>query len=329
LSAWEELRSGELGHEFARLLYRCARTAGRSHNFPPPDGHAKWDAAAAIEVGNDFLTSAKIRRRLVEMALKADDDEQLRRVLTHAIVNFLRERARATATGRLIRRLKEILDESSGFVTVPAGRPGAGQVALLEWDEPAPFGGREKDLIRAAYGVRDVSVVRWSPAARREGPLADRDSLIRVSTAVLRAARASLSWPDLATVVATRFGIASSRLPVTIPVDAVDDLRVGRVAATSERPEPYESPGQSVLRESVARDALDQFTPRERLVLAWLGETIRTIADRTGLPVSTAGVVKQRVTDRLLTLLSDVEDKEAAAVAARDLAARELGIDIW
>lgn len=329
MSAWEELRSGELGQDFARLLYRSARTAGRAHNFPAPDGHTGWDAAAAIEVGNDFLTSTNIRRRLTEMALRADDDEQLRRVLTHSIVNFLRERARATVTGRLIRRLKEVLDEDSGFVIVPAGRPGAGQVALAEWDETPPFGGREQDLIRAAYGVQNVSVVRWSPTARRAGPLADRESLIRVSAAILRAAEGSLSWSDLARVVATRFGVAPSALPVTTPVEAMDDLGFARAAMAPERAFPYEAPGESVLRETVARSVLDQLTPRERLVLAWLGETIRTIADRTGLPVSTAGVVKQRVTDRLLTMLIDVDDKEAAAVAARDLAARELGLDVW
>lgn len=328
MSAWDELRSGELGPEFARLLYRCARTAGRAHNFPPPEGHSGWDAAAAIEVGNDFLTSTNIRRRLVEMALRADDDEELRRVMTQAIVNFLRERARSTVIGKLIRRLKEVLDEESGFVVVPAGRPGAGRVALAEWDAPAPFGGREQDLVRAAYDVRDVSVVRWSLSARRTGPLTDRDSLVRVSIGVLRAARGSLSWPDLAAVVATRFGVGSGRLPATTPVDAVDDFGPTRVAAALEHPDPYEAPGESVLRDSIARAVLDQLTPRERLVLAWLGETIRTIADRTGLPASTAGVVKQRVTDRLLILLADVDDKEAAAVAARDLAARELGLDV-
>lgn len=327
MSAWEELRAGELGPEFARLLYRCARTAGRSRNFPPPAGHPGWDAAAAIEAGNDFLASKDVRRRLTEIALLADDDDELRRVMTHAIVNFLREQARATATGRLIRRLKEVLGDDPSFTTVPAGQPGAGQVALASNGSPVPFGGREQDLVRAAFGVRDVSVVRWSPGARREGPLADRDSLTRVCAAVLAAADGSLGWAELASVVGARFGIAPGRTPATVAVDAVDWPSAGRPPGKDEQ-DPADGPGESLVRDAVARDVLDQLTPRERLVLAWLGETVRTIADRTGLPVSTAGTVKQRVTDRLRTLLADVDDKEAAAVAARDLAAAELGIDV-
>jgi len=327
MTAWDELRSGTLGEEFARLLYRCAWTAGRTRNFPPPAGHSAWNAAAAIDAGNDFLGSPDVRRRLTEMAMLADDDNELRRVLTQAVVNHLRDQGRATTTGRLIRRLKDVLRDDSTFTTVPDGRPGAGNIALADLADPGPFGGRDQDLLRAAFEVRDVTVVRWAPDARRESPIADRDSVRRVAAAVLTAAGGSLSWSELAGVVGPRFGVATGRSPATVLVDALDGPR-GSGDWPQEPTEPALAPGAALLREQTAREILDQLTLRERLVLAWLGETVRTIADRTGLPVSTVGTVKQRVTHRLNAMLADADDPEAVAVAARDLAARELGIDI-
>ncbi|HWH30493.1 MAG TPA: hypothetical protein VNU26_16335 [Mycobacteriales bacterium] len=328
MTAWEELRSGVLGEEFARLLYRCARAAGRARNFPPPAGHQSWDAAAAIETGHEFLTSTNIRRRLTEMALLADNDDELRRVLTQALINHLREQGRATTMGRLIRRIKDVLRANADFTEVPPGQPGAGYVALAAWPSSEPFGGREQDLVRAAFAVREVTLVRWSPQTRRESPVADRESIERVAAAILTAAAGSLTWSDLAAVIARRFGVAPGRSPATVSIDTLDSRR----RPADDDPEPAAqhatAPSVELLLLEAAAEVLDQLTLRERLVLAWLGETVRTIADRTGLPVSTAGVIKQRVTDRLSTMLADHEDAEAVALAARDLAAHQLGIDI-
>jgi hypothetical protein len=324
MSAREELRRGRLGHDFAVLLYRCVRVAGRAHNFPPPEGHAGWTAEAAIETGHEFLRSANIQRRLVEIALQADDDEQLARILTQAVVNFLREQARRTAQGRLIRRLKEVLLADDRFIVVPKGSPGAGNVMLIGARTTEPFGGRESDLIAAAFDVMDVTVVRWRPGARRDSPLSDRDSLVKVAETVLAAARASLRWADLALVVGTRFGVDPRGVPATTPVDDLDgNLNHARGGLSGE---PV-APGEELLQQAAARAVLDQLTDRELMVLAWLASPVRTIADRTGLAVSTAGLLKQRVTDRLRTMLADEPDAETLALTCRDLAAAELGID--
>lgn len=324
MSAWEELRQGRLGPDFARLLYRCARTAGRAHNFPPPDGRRGWTAEAAMETGHEFLRSANVRRRLAEMALLADDDDQLARILTQSIVNFLRERARRTAQGRLIRRLREVLQTEDRFTVVPAGVPGAGNVMLTGAPTTEPFGGRESDLIAAVLAVKDVTVVRWRSDARRDGPISDRDSLIRLAAAVLESAEASMRWSELAAVMGARFGIDPGTVPATVPVDDLD----GHLAHASAHLSTESAlPGQELLRHTAAQAILDQLTDRERLVLAWLDSPVRTIADRTGFAVSTAGVLKQRVTDRLRTMLADDPDAEEIALACRDLAADQLGVD--
>jgi hypothetical protein len=325
VSAREELRHGRLGPEFAVLLYRCVRVAGRAHNFPPPEGQPAWTAEAAVETGHEFLRSANIQRRLVEIAMQADDDEQLARILTQAVVNFLREQARRTLLGRLIRRLKEVLLADDRFTVVPKGIPGAGNVMLADAETTEPFGGRESDLIASAFDVKEVTIVRWRPEAYRDSPLSDRDSLIKVAEAVLGTARASLRWADLAAVIGARLGVDPRGVPATTPVDDLDEgLSRGRPGMSSEPA----APGEELLRQATAHAVLDQMTDRERLVLAWLASPVRTIADRTGLAVSTAALLKQRVTDRLRTILADEPDAEAIALTCRDLAAAELGIDL-
>jgi hypothetical protein len=325
MSAREELRHGGLGSDFAILLYRCVRVAGRAHNFPPPEGQPGWTAEAAIETGHEFLRSANIQRRLVEIALQADDDEQLARILTQAVVNFLREQARRTAQGRLIRRLKEVLTADDRFTVVPKGTPGAGNVMLADAGTTEPFGGRESDLIASAFDVKEVTIVRWRPETHRGSPFSDRDSLIKVAEAVLGTAQASLRWADLAAVIGARFSVDPRRVPATTPVDDLDgEPGVAWPGSSSDSV----APGQELLQQAAARAVLNELTDRERLVLAWLALPVRAIADRTGLAVSTAGLVKQRVTDRLRTMLANEPDADAIALACRDLAAAELGIDL-
>jgi len=277
-----------------------------------------------VETGHEFLRSANIQRRLVEIAMLADDDEELARILTQSVVNFLREQARRTAQGRLIRRLKEVLPADDRFTVVPRGIPGAGNVMLAGADSTEPFGGRESDLIAAAFDVKEVAVVRWRPEAQRDSPISDRDSLLKVAEAVLGAAGASLRWADLAAVIGSRFGVDPRGVPATTPVDDLDGKLIDARPGLSSAPV---APGEELLRQATVQAVLDQLTDRERLVLAWLASPVRTIADRTGLAVSTAGLLKQRVTDRLRTMLADEPDAEAIALACRDLAAAELGID--
>ncbi len=315
MSAWEELRNGRLGRDFAVVLYRCVRVAGRTHNFPPPEGQPGWTAEAAIETGHEFLRSVNIRRRLVEIAMLADDDQQFVRILTQAVVNFLREQ----------RRLKVVLRQDDRFTVVPDGTPGAGNVMLVGAATTEPFGGRESDLLAAAFNVKEVTIVRWRPDTQRDGPISDRDSLLKVAEAVLGVAEASLRWADLAAVIGSRFGVDPRGVPATTPVDDVDG---GLAAAWSGLVRQPGVPGEELMRQAAVRAVLDQLTPRERLVLAWLASPVRTIADRSGLAVSTAGLIKQRVTDRLRTMLADDPDAESTALACRDLAAAELGIDL-
>lgn len=346
MTALEELRAGELGEAFVALLYRQVAVVAAVRRFPPPEGYGSWTKDAVLETAHDYLTSPEAHRRVLELAARVDSDSSLQSALSEMVRNFLRERGRKTTVGKLMRRLRNVLQDDDRFLIVGAGQAGAGMVALASGPTD-PSVVPVRDLVDAARAVTKVSVVKWSPSARREGPVADSDSLRRLSHAVVEAARGSVERATLAEVIATRLGIDPRSVPAAIPVEDIDsrvqrdraaDGRSGgadrgtdrRSEKAHLREEPAtDSTATSLEREEIASALLEQLSDRERLVLAWLHETVRTIADQTGLPVSTSGAVKQRVTDKLRAMLVDLDPATAewAALAARDAARQEVGLD--
>ncbi len=310
MTALEDLRVGTFGDDLAPLLYTTMRAVARARNFPAPDGHGAWTPDAVFEASHDFLVSTNAKRRLTELAVLAHDDDELARLLQTACLNFLRERSRATATGKLIRRLKDILRADTAFAEVPPGRPGAGNVVLAAATTAEPSAARHDDLVRAAWTVEDVAIVRWSPTTRRQPPLSDRDSLARVAAAVLDRAGGSLPWADLATAVGARFGLNPSGVPAVTAVDDVDGLAdetdpAGDVESTRE------------MFVGVAADAvLAQLTAFERLVLAHLDEPVRAVASAVGVAPSTAATAVGRVKRALRVLLADESAADEIAVEA-------------
>lgn len=332
MTALDELRAGRPDEAFAKLLYRQFAIVGTRYRFPPPHGHATWTREAVMEAAHDYLTDTENYARLTELAAKAGDDAGLERLLGVVVRNYLRAAGRRTLIGKLVRRLRGLLTDDPDFVIVSESTPGGGNIALTG-GPTAPFGGHPSVLRDAARTVAEVSVVRWGPDARREGPLADGPSLIALSRAVLQTAEGSLPLRDLAEVIAARLGIDPRGVPGTLPVENIDDVTsrndVSDSPAASSPQAAVGALGQSLEVDQVVGAVLAEFGERERLVVAWLDRPVRGIADATGLAVSTAGVVSQRVRDKLRQRLMDMDEDSAERIAlgVRDAARRELGLD--
>ncbi|MEU4159238.1 hypothetical protein [Actinoplanes sp. NPDC026670] len=317
MSAWEELRrDGAFGTEATVELYRCVRAVARAGNFPPPDGHHRWDLDAIMETAHEVFADSRGPQRLVELAVKAYDDDSLRRLLEQVVRNFLRDKARTTVKGRLIRRLREVLGDDRRFAVVAAGRPGGGRnIELTDGTTPGVWNGRASDLVTAAYKVTDVTVVRWRADARRESPIADATTLATVCEAVLRAAGASLPVADLADAVAARFAVGPA--PVITPVDDVDPWM------------PAVNPVAQAQTATEIRDAADrllaQLTPRERLVLAHLDLPVRQLAEHTGLGKSVTAQVAARVKEIIVQVIGTEEHRTEVLDLARTLATGPTG----
>ncbi len=311
MSAWDEVRGlGEFGEEATVELYRCVRAVARAGNYPPPEGHGAWTLDAVTETAHDVFADAHGPQRLVELAVKASDEISFRRLLEQVVRNYLRDQARATAKGRLVRRLRELLEGDPRFAIVPQRRPGARNVELADGTSPGVWNGRSSDLVAAAYKVTDVSLVRWRPEARRQSPVAEGASLLAVCEAVLRAAGASLAVAELADVVAARFAVDQG--PVVTPVDDIEPWAPPSRATSEGAAEEAEI-------RSGAERLVSQLTPRERLVLAYLDLSVRQIADQTGLGKSAAAELASRVRHIVAQVLGNEEQREAMFTLARDL----------
>lgn len=181
MSPWEEVRAlRAFGTEATLELYRCVRAVARASNFPPPEGHQSWSVDAVMETAHDVFADGHGPQRLVALAVSADSERGFTRLLEQVIRNFLRDRARATARGRLIRRLRELLERDTRFAFVPSGQLGEHSVMLTDGSTEGVWGGRMSELVAAAYKVTDVTIVRWRPQTRREPPLAEGASLLAV-----------------------------------------------------------------------------------------------------------------------------------------------------
>ena len=174
--AYDELVSaGRFGPQCARMLYRAVQTVAIARNFPPPDGHIRWDADAAMDVAHDFLDGERGRKRITDLAIRATDNASFERLLHAAVLNFHRDRSRRTQVGALIRRVGDVLDRSDLFqetATDPSRWHLPGAPATPSTSGPSA-------LARAAAEEPEVTVPRWT-SERRRAPQADFDSIERL-----------------------------------------------------------------------------------------------------------------------------------------------------
>lgn len=305
MSALRELHeTGTLGTSGAQLLYDTVRGIARFRNFPPPPGHQMWDQAAVTEVAHTFMADAQTRRRLTAIATTAGDHTAVERLLEAAVHNFLRDEARRTDRGALMRRLRDVLEDSDAFVQVTDHQPGAGRWALRSADDPAPWAGEINDLVAASWEVRGVSALLWKQAARR-GPTASRESLERVLEAVLAEAGASVGLADLARVVEQRFGAVTAD---PLPLDVVDE------------PATVEDLAGNVEARDEADRIWNDLSHRDRLILAYHDKTVRDLSDLLQLRKSAAAEARRQLMAKLRELLGDAPDPDIAALELVDRA---------
>lgn len=310
MSALEELRStGTLGVEGTRLLYETVHAVTRFRNFPPPEGQDSWTHEAVLECAHDFLSHPRTPQRLASLAASAADDRQLGRLLNVAIVNYLRDQARATDRGHVIGRMREVLDDGTGrVVRLPAAEHGEELWALPEAMQGPRWERGPEELVVVAWRLNDLHVVRWERASRR-GPIADRASWHRLAEAVLTHAGGPVASKVLAEVAEHRFGLLPR--PHSVPIDDVD----GDPPALPASAPPTEIAEQ-------AAEAWDQLSDRDRIVIAHHDAPVRDLAERLGLGKSAAADSRARTMKHLAGLLADCDDPDEVALALAEACAQ-------
>jgi hypothetical protein len=303
--AYDELVSaGRLGPQCARMLYRAVQTVAIARNFPPPDGHIRWDPDAAMDVAHDFLDGERGRKRITDLAIRATDDASLERLLHAAVLNFHRDRSRRTDVGALIRRVGYVLDRSDLFRETAAG-PSRWH---LRGAPATPSTARPSALESAAAGETAVTVPSWA-SERRRAPRADFDSFERLIRRILIAADGSLTAAQISQALSARLG--PRPVPLSMDLDVLDRLPDRSADAQTE---------DQVLGRLHSAEVFDRLSDRERILIATWEKPVRDLGAVLGVGHSQAGTLRQRLAGRLAGELAGEDGPEIVVTELRALA---------
>jgi hypothetical protein len=299
----ELLNTRQLGPAGAELLYSIVWLVAVGNHFPPPEGSTSWDETGVIETAHDFVKDKRGPKRLLDVAVRSVDDRSFERLLEAAVLNFLRDVARRTDLGKLVLRIKEILREEDDFQSVP----GPPERWTLTGGPVAASAASPSDVASATVDVK-VVIPKWS-SERRDAPLADRPSFVRLMTAVLTAAAGSLTTVDIAHALAAR--LDHRRTPLTTPLDMRE--RLSEPAQTSD-----DLASLSVARLHAA-DIFDSLSDRERIIVTTLDKNVRDLAGMIDTGKSQAALIRQRLVNRLRDELDGDDDADLVVTVLSEL----------
>lgn len=305
----EILTTRRLGPAGAALLYETVRLVALGHGFPPPGGASGWNETAVTEIAHDFLDGDRGRKRLLDITLRSVDDRSFEGQLEKSVLNYLRDLARATDLGKLIVRVKEVLRDEADFVVIP-GRP---ERWTLVDGSVVPTSTAPDKLISAMAGA-EVVVPKWT-SERRDPPLADRASFVRLMRGVLTAATGSMTAEDLARILAER--LDHRRTPLTVSLDTLEHV--------AEPARLRDDPASLTVARLHAVDLFDSFSDRERIILATWEDNVRDLALAIGTGKTQAAVIRQRLFDRLRDELAEDENANATIAELSTLCKDWLG----
>lgn len=289
-------RTGELTDELVELLYRTVRVVGSTRLFPAPDGRSWSDDDAVWETAHDFLYTAEGKSRMVALLVSATDQRSFERLLDRSVRNFLRDHARKTDVGKLVRRVNEVAatDETLEVAGTEPRR------WCLKGGPSEPSAATAGALAASINGVA-VVVPPWS-SETRDAPVADRASILAMIHAMLKISDGSLSAPDIAHAVTTR--LDTRRTMPTMSLDEAMDLGF----------EPADvdlSPDAAVLARTAAVAVLYDLDDEERILVANPDATVRKLSELLGVSKSQAAKLRIRVESRLAHAVSARDDAEA------------------
>lgn len=288
MSALEELRTGEIGGAFQALLQRTVLAVGIERNFPPPEGHSRWDRDALVSAANDFLTSPQTPRRLSDLRLRCRTEDALKRQLQEAVKNFFADNGRRTPVGRLVVRFNEVLGAEPGFE-----RRGSMWALKGMSSESVVF---DLDAVVGAVGsVALVVPTAWT--GKRSGPDVDAASVVRLALAALGAAGGPLRTSDLARVAALRLGLGAA--PLSIEATGFDP--------------PSEIVADDVVDDLRAHEVFSLLNDHERVAIGLIGEPVAKLGPILGVSGSKAALIRNRAAGILEEELKEEEGGQLVA----------------
>lgn len=152
--------------------------------------------------------------------------------------------------------------------------------------DPRPPGVVSDAVLDAALGMVSITVIRARPDGINERPWAEPADQVIALSAMLDAAACAVHLKDIVRAIATRIGL--SQRPTHIEIDEPGAEVPGVVAHIDD--------------EGAAERAAEvyaELSERERLVLAYGEEPVRTIEKATGIPRSSVHDTRKRLAEAL------------------------------
>lgn len=302
VSALDELRENDVGDAFVQLLQRTIRAVAIARNFPAPEGRGRWDETSVSLVAADFIAHPNTPRRLTDLVTHCRTDDALKRRLQATVQNFLADNGRRTPVGRLVLRFNEVLGDSEGFE-----RRGRSWALAGMSDEAV---GVDVDaLVTAASAVEVVVPTAWVTGVR-QSPDIDPPSVVRLATAVLKAAGGALSSGVLAQVAARRLGLGGAPLSIE--------------ATSFDPPETYTSSpdttGAAALLDIRAAEVFSLLNDAERVSLGVPGVPVAQLGPILRMSGSSAALIRKRAIMIIKDELDNEEDGQSVANAVLEFA---------
>lgn len=274
----EKVAAGRIDMDFVELACRLASraVAGR----PSDLGNYVWSDDELEELVMEMVATSK-PEKITAAALNARDDAAFARWLTNALVLQLNQTARGTWSGRLIRAVDSALEEApKDFERVDGGWKLSGDARPMQQLPDLP------QLRSVAWAVTPDENHMTDAAL-----LGARPGVRSVAAAVLNTAGPLTK--------ATLTGVVSDRFNTVFSVE-LDYLDVGNerhhVVSTSADPASAEA----------ALRVVEQLTAEERAALGILAaKGKRALTKATGLTQHRAGLVAERVVDKVSRLVEE------------------------
>lgn len=303
MTALDELQAGAIGDEFVTLLQRTIRAVAIARNFPPPEGHERWDAPAVVSAVGDFLASFQTPRRLTDLATHCRTDDALKRRLQKTVSNYFADNGRRTPVGRLVLRINEVLQEDPNFER----RHRCWSLTGSTNDAAAV----DLDALIAAVAAVDVVVPTAWTTGDRQSPDVDAPSVVRLVTAALAAAGGPLRASDIAQAAAKRLGLGGA--PLSIEATAFDPPAPSRISV--------DATGDEVLINMRANEIFSaRLNDHERVAIGLPAVPVAKLGLMLGVSGSKAALIRKRAVNILQNELQHEEGGQIIADAVLDLA---------